>query len=119
MGRGHITRVDATISTSDPNIYTVGDAVEIKDFVTGFPTSVALAGPADKNREELRLTTLWDDDHYIPVLWRHSIMKTLQSGHCSDGASEKTLVKKQSLPGQLTHSGSHASSIPKGRPDGD
>ncbi|GAG39740.1 unnamed protein product, partial [marine sediment metagenome] len=45
--RGGI-KVDATMRTSDPDIYAVGDAVEIKDFVTGLPTMTALAGPANK-----------------------------------------------------------------------
>ena len=40
--------VDNTMRTSDPNIYAVGDAVEVRDFVTGFPTLTALAGPANK-----------------------------------------------------------------------
>ena len=40
--------VDDTMRTSDPNIYAVGDAVEVRDLVTGFPTLTALAGPANK-----------------------------------------------------------------------
>jgi NADPH-dependent 2,4-dienoyl-CoA reductase/sulfur reductase-like enzyme len=34
--------------TTDPDIFAVGDAVEIKDFVTGMPAIFALAGPANK-----------------------------------------------------------------------
>ena len=45
--RGGIT-VDATMRTSEPNICAVGDAVEIKDFVTGLPTITALAEPANR-----------------------------------------------------------------------
>ena len=41
-------KVDAAMRTSDPHIYAVGDAVEVKDFVTGQPTLTALAGPANK-----------------------------------------------------------------------
>ena len=33
-------------STSDPDIYAVGDAVEVVNPVTGAPALVALAGPA-------------------------------------------------------------------------
>ncbi len=47
--RGGIT-VDATMGTSEPNICAVGDAVEIKGFVTGLPTITALAEPANKQR---------------------------------------------------------------------
>ncbi len=45
--RGGI-RVDAQMRTSDPAIWAVGDAVEITDAVTGGPTLLALAGPANR-----------------------------------------------------------------------
>lgn len=45
--RGGI-RVNDRLQTSDPNIYAVGDAVEIRDFVTSEPTQVPLAGPANR-----------------------------------------------------------------------
>ena len=34
--------------TSDPDIFAVGDAIEVADFVTGEPTQVPLAGPANR-----------------------------------------------------------------------
>lgn len=40
--------VDDHMLTSDPDIYAVGDAVEVKDFVSGFAALVPLAGPANK-----------------------------------------------------------------------
>ena len=36
------------LQTSDPDIYAVGDAIEVKDFVSGDPTQVPLAGPANR-----------------------------------------------------------------------
>jgi len=45
--RGGI-RVNDHLQTSDPNIYAVGDAIEVKDFVSGDPTQVPLAGPANR-----------------------------------------------------------------------
>lgn len=45
--RGGI-RVDDQMRTSDPNIFAVGDAVEVKDFVTGEWSLIALAGPANR-----------------------------------------------------------------------
>ena len=45
--RGGI-RVNEFLQTSDPDIYAVGDAVEVKDFVSGGPTQVPLAGPANR-----------------------------------------------------------------------
>jgi len=45
--RGGI-RTDAQMRTSDPDIFAVGDAVEVHDFVTGQPTLIPLAGPANR-----------------------------------------------------------------------
>jgi rhodanese-related sulfurtransferase len=39
-------RVDEQMRTSDPAIWAVGDAVEVRDFVTGQGTVTPLAGPA-------------------------------------------------------------------------
>ena len=38
----------AAMRTSDPDIYAVGDAVEVTNVVTGSPTLIALAGPANE-----------------------------------------------------------------------
>ena len=40
--------VDKNMRTSDPDIFAVGDAVEIHDFVTGQASMIPLAGPANK-----------------------------------------------------------------------
>ena len=45
--RGGI-KVDDSLQTSDPDIYAVGDAVEVQDFVLGGATQVPLAGPANR-----------------------------------------------------------------------
>ena len=45
--RGGI-RVDDHMRTSDPDIFAVGDVVEVKDWVTGQWSLVALAGPANR-----------------------------------------------------------------------
>ena len=45
--RGGI-RVDEQMRTSDPDIFAVGDAIEVKDFVTGQWTLIPLAGPANR-----------------------------------------------------------------------
>jgi len=45
--RGGI-RVNDLLQTSDPDIYAVGDAIEVKDFVSRDPSQVPLAGPANR-----------------------------------------------------------------------
>lgn len=41
-------KVNERMQTSAPDIYAVGDAVEVKNFVTGQESLIALAGPANK-----------------------------------------------------------------------
>jgi NADPH-dependent 2,4-dienoyl-CoA reductase/sulfur reductase-like enzyme/rhodanese-related sulfurtransferase len=41
-------RVNEYLATSDPDIYAVGDAVEVIDFVSGDPAQTPLAGPANR-----------------------------------------------------------------------
>jgi NADPH-dependent 2,4-dienoyl-CoA reductase/sulfur reductase-like enzyme/rhodanese-related sulfurtransferase len=109
--RGGI-EVDATMRTSDPDIFAVGDAVEIRDFLSGHPTSTALAGPANKQGR------IAADN----VLGRRSLFKGTQGTAivkifgmtvASTGASEK-LLKRNNIPYMVsyTHSGSHASYYP-------
>jgi NADPH-dependent 2,4-dienoyl-CoA reductase/sulfur reductase-like enzyme/rhodanese-related sulfurtransferase len=45
--RGGI-QVNEHLQTDDPDIYAVGDAIEVTDFVLGEPTQVPLAGPANR-----------------------------------------------------------------------
>lgn len=45
--RGSI-KVDERMVTSDPDILAVGDAVEVRNFATGEPALIALAGPANR-----------------------------------------------------------------------
>ena len=45
--RGGI-RTNRQMQTSDPSIYAVGDAVEVVEFVSGQPTQIPLAGPANR-----------------------------------------------------------------------
>jgi len=45
--RGHIV-VDEVMRTSDPDIYAVGDAIQVFNPITGQPTAVPLAGPANR-----------------------------------------------------------------------
>jgi pyruvate/2-oxoglutarate dehydrogenase complex dihydrolipoamide dehydrogenase (E3) component/rhodanese-related sulfurtransferase len=45
--RGGI-RVDDQMRTSEPDIFAVGDAVEVKDFITGEWSLIPLAGPANR-----------------------------------------------------------------------
>jgi NADPH-dependent 2,4-dienoyl-CoA reductase/sulfur reductase-like enzyme len=45
--RGGI-RVDEHMRTSNPDIFAVGDVIEVRDYVTGEWSLIALAGPANR-----------------------------------------------------------------------
>lgn len=46
-GRGSII-VNSRMQTNIPNIYAIGDAIEVENFVSKAPAFIALAGPANK-----------------------------------------------------------------------
>jgi NADPH-dependent 2,4-dienoyl-CoA reductase/sulfur reductase-like enzyme/rhodanese-related sulfurtransferase len=83
-------RVNAALQTSDPDIYAVGDVIEVQDVVTSAATQVPLAGPANRQG---RLAA----DHIFgrPVHYRGTqgtaIVKVFDRTAAMTGASEKTL----------------------------
>ena len=109
--RGGI-KVDAGMRTSDPHIYAVGDAVEVRDFLTGFPVITPLAGPANKQGRIAADNALGRREIFKGTLGT-AIVKVFKMAAASTGMNEKTL-KKHELPYVVsyTHSGSHASYYP-------
>ncbi len=109
--RGGI-KVDATMRTSNPNIYAVGDAVEVKDFVTGLPTMTALAGPANKQGRIAADNALGRKSMFRGTLGS-AVVKVFDLTVASTGTNEKVL-KHNNIPYLVsyTHSGSHASYYP-------
>jgi len=109
--RGGI-KVDSTMRTSDPDIYAVGDAVEVRDFITGLPTMTALAGPANKQGRIAADNALGRKTMFRGTMGT-SVVKIFDFTVASTGASEKVL-KQNKIPylASYTHSGSHASYYP-------
>jgi NADPH-dependent 2,4-dienoyl-CoA reductase/sulfur reductase-like enzyme/rhodanese-related sulfurtransferase len=87
--RGGI-RVNEFLQTSDPDIYAVGDAVEIKDFVSGVPTQVPLAGPANRQGRIAADNTFGRSVKYRGTQGT-AIVKVFDVTAAMTGASEKTL----------------------------
>jgi NADPH-dependent 2,4-dienoyl-CoA reductase/sulfur reductase-like enzyme len=48
LGIAGSIKVDKYLTTSDPDIFAVGDAIEIEHFVSHNPSLIPLAGPANK-----------------------------------------------------------------------
>lgn len=88
-GRGGI-RVNEQMRTSDPNIWAVGDAVEVKDVVTGEWTLIPLAGPA--NREgRIAADGICGRDSRFRGVQGTAICGVFGLAVASTGASEKSL----------------------------
>lgn len=100
--------VDATMKTADSHIYAVGDAVEVKDFVTGLPMMIPLAGPANKQGRIAADNAMGGKSVYKGTLGT-SILKLFDVTVAATGASEKFLAKNN-IPCVVsyTHSNSPA-----------
>jgi NADPH-dependent 2,4-dienoyl-CoA reductase/sulfur reductase-like enzyme/rhodanese-related sulfurtransferase len=89
--RGGI-RVDEHMRTSDQDVFAVGDAVEVKDFVTGQWTLIPLAGPANRQGRIAADVIAGRDSRYRGTQGT-SICKIFEGTIAQTGASEKLLVK--------------------------
>jgi NADPH-dependent 2,4-dienoyl-CoA reductase/sulfur reductase-like enzyme/rhodanese-related sulfurtransferase len=89
--RGGI-RVDDQMRTSDPDIFAVGDAVEVRDFVTGQWSLVALAGPANR-QGRIAADVIAGRDSRFRGTQGTSIIGLFGGAAAWTGASEKTLQR--------------------------
>jgi NADPH-dependent 2,4-dienoyl-CoA reductase/sulfur reductase-like enzyme/rhodanese-related sulfurtransferase len=112
IGRSGGIKVDETMRTSDPDIFAVGDAVEVKDAVTGTCGVVALAGPANKQGRIAADNAMGRASVYRGGLGTF-IAKVFDLSAAATGASEKRLrAQNISHLVSYTHPGSHASYYP-------
>ena len=100
------------MQTSDPSIYAVGDAVEEKDFVTGEPTLVPLAGPANRQGRMAADNMLGRSETYQGTQGT-AICKIFDLAVASTGKNEKQL-KRAGIDYEkvYVHTASHASYYP-------
>ncbi len=89
--RGGI-RVDEHMRTSDPDIFAVGDAVEVQDYVTGQWTLIPLAGPANRQGRIAADVIAGRDSRYRGTQGT-SICQVFEAAIGQTGVSEKTLVQ--------------------------
>jgi NADPH-dependent 2,4-dienoyl-CoA reductase/sulfur reductase-like enzyme/rhodanese-related sulfurtransferase len=89
--RGGI-RVDEHMRTSDPDIFAVGDAIEVKDHVTGEWSLVALAGPANR-QGRIAADVIAGRDSRFRGAQGTSIIGLFGGAAAWTGVSEKTLKR--------------------------
>ncbi|MBD3181503.1 pyridine nucleotide-disulfide oxidoreductase [Candidatus Poribacteria bacterium] len=92
IGKSGGIKVDQTMRTSDPNIYSVGDAVESKHLVTGEPVVIPLAGPASRQARIAINNIYGREDKYKGVLGT-SLVKIFELAVGTVGVNEKTLKR--------------------------
>ncbi len=114
--RGGIV-VNDMMQTSDPDIYAVGDVIEVTDFNTGLPTMVPLAGPANKQGRMVAGNILGIRPEAYTGTMGTSIAKVFDLEAGSTGLNEKALQAAGKVYGKdylvtLTHAGSHAGYYP-------
>jgi NADPH-dependent 2,4-dienoyl-CoA reductase/sulfur reductase-like enzyme len=80
------------LQTSDPDIYAVGDAIEVKDFVSGEPTQVPLAGPANR-QGRIAADNIFGDTLRYRGTQGTAIVRVFDKTAALTGASEKALKR--------------------------
>ncbi len=109
-------RVNDQMQTSDPHIWAVGDAVEVQDFVTGQPTLIPLAGPANRQGRTAADAIAGRPVHFRGVQGT-AVCGVFDLAIASTGASEKTLQHLGLAYEKVyLHPGHHVGYFPGARP---
>ncbi|MFB0921358.1 MAG: FAD-dependent oxidoreductase [Oscillospiraceae bacterium] len=117
--RGGIV-VDEYLKTSDPDIYAVGDVIEVEDFIDKSRTMIPLAGPANKQGRIAANNIAGGHETYNGTLGT-AVAKVFELTAASTGANEKTLLKRGLKKGedfetitivQNSHAGYYPGAVP-------
>ena len=117
--RGGI-RVNEFLQTSVPNIYAVGDVVEVGQFVTGERTMIPLAGPANKQARICADNIVGDRKPYEGSMGT-SVVQCFDLTAAAVGLNEKALLTsgkekgrdyKTVLIQQKSHAGYYPGAVP-------
>jgi NADPH-dependent 2,4-dienoyl-CoA reductase/sulfur reductase-like enzyme/rhodanese-related sulfurtransferase len=113
--RGHII-VNDKLETNLDNVYAVGDAVEVTDFINGQKTAIPLAGPANKQGRIAADNVCGLGTTYKGTQGT-SIIKVFGLTGAATGNNEKTLQRmNMSYQVIYVHPNSHAAYYPGATP---
>jgi NADPH-dependent 2,4-dienoyl-CoA reductase/sulfur reductase-like enzyme/rhodanese-related sulfurtransferase len=109
-------RVNEHLQTSNPKIYAVGDAIEVRDAVTGAWSLIPLAGPANR-QGRIAADNIFGRPSRYEGTWGTAILRLFKLSAGCTGANEKSL-RKAGIPFQALHlhPGSHAGYYPGAEP---
>jgi len=109
-------RVDDRMTTSDPAILAVGDAVEVRDLVTGSPAAIPLAGPANR-QGRLAADVIFGRPGRYKDTQGTSVVRVFDQTFAMTGASEKALARAgRPFRKIYVHTADHASYYPGAKP---
>lgn len=113
--RGGI-HVNEQLQTSDPDIYAVGDAIEVKDFVLQTPTQIPLAGPANR-QGRIAADNIFGRAARYRGTQGTAIVRVFDQTVAMTGASEKVLRRaNRSYHKIYVHPNQHAGYYPGAEP---
>ncbi len=106
-------KVNAHLQTSDPDIYAVGDAIEVTQSIGEKRALIPLAGPANRQGRMAADNIIFGNNKEYRGTQGTAILKAFDLAAASTGLNEKQL-NAANIPFQacITHSGSHASYYP-------
>jgi NADPH-dependent 2,4-dienoyl-CoA reductase/sulfur reductase-like enzyme/rhodanese-related sulfurtransferase len=108
--------VDDRMHTSDPWIWAVGDAVEVRDLVSEQPALIPLAGPANRQGRIAAENILGRDSHYKATQGT-AICKVFDLAFAMTGLTEMSLLRaKKSYRRIYVHPADHAAYYPGAHP---
>ena len=110
--RGGIA-VNDYMQTSDADIYALGDATEVKNLVTGQPSLIPLAGPANKQGRIVADNIIFGNKKKYAGSIGTSIAKVFDLTVAATGANAK-LLQRNNIPNtsSYTHGASNAGYYP-------
>ncbi len=109
-------RVNDRMQTSDPVIWAVGDAVEVRDVISGIPSVIPLAGPANR-QGRIAADNIFGRGSRYQGTYGTAIVRVFKLAAACTGANEKCLRKAGiACHAVHLHPGSHAGYYPGAAP---
>ena len=117
IGKTGGIKVDEYLQTSDKDIYAVGDAIEVKHYISNAESLIPLAWPANRQGRIVADTILGIRKKAYKGSLGTSILKAFDLTVSATGLNEKTL-KRNNIPYMVTtvNRNSHASYYPGATP---
>jgi CoA-disulfide reductase len=108
--------VNEYLQTSNPDVYAVGDAIEVVDYINGTKAMIPLAGPANRQGRIAANNMMGKQEKYQGTLGT-SIAKVFDLTVAATGSNEKTL-KRLGVSYEVAHihPNSHAGYYPGAAP---